>query len=334
MMTAAEVLNTLQALGATLRLGDAGQLRVNAPKGIITPDLQAAIKSHKTELLAVIAYDACERAWEIGDVAEAEKWALGFEAWASGVTFILPGDTPLGLPTGRWKRFDKCIEARFTRSELAWALAIAGNDSDIVRQAIADTENGGHEQTARGSAEQVTKMSQPMQLFTSHKSVEYYTPSMYVEAAREVMGGIDLDPASCPEAQVSIRASQFYIAQDDGLTRPWFGRVWLNPPYSTNASGSNQSAWSKKLVGEYLAGNVKEAILLVKSALGYKWFEELFARWPVCFARERIAFIKPDGTTDGPAKHGTAFFYFGPNLGKFKTVFSQFGRVILPESQM
>src|SRR4051794_31827362 len=64
---------------------------------------------------------------------------------------------------------------------------------------------------------------------------EYYTPDPYLDAVREVLGAIDLDPASCPEAQGTVRAARIYTAEDDGLVLPWFGRVFVNPPYARGA---------------------------------------------------------------------------------------------------
>lgn len=174
--------------------------------------------------------------------------------------------------------------------------------------------------------------SQPVEVtIFSHKSEEYYTPPEYVEAARKVMGTIDLDPASCEAAQRWIRAARFYTKEDNGLQHEWEGRCWLNPPYSKTNGKSNQATWSQKLINEYRSGRVSEAILLVKAALGYKWFEDFWCDWPVCFARERLSFIKADGSSDGQSKQGTAFFYFGESIEHFREVFSQFGRVIMPD---
>lgn len=57
------------------------------------------------------------------------------------------------------------------------------------------------------------------------------------------LGEFDLDPCSLPS---HIRpwntAKEHYWKEIDGLTKPWKGRVWLNPPY-----GSETFKWIRKL---------------------------------------------------------------------------------------
>jgi hypothetical protein len=64
---------------------------------------------------------------------------------------------------------------------------------------------------------------------------EWFTPAKYIAAARAVLGGIDLDPASNAIAQATVRAGRYYSKDDDGLAQPWHGRVWLNPVGRKNA---------------------------------------------------------------------------------------------------
>jgi phage N-6-adenine-methyltransferase len=154
----------------------------------------------------------------------------------------------------------------------------------------------------------------------SSKSDEYYTPSEYIDAAYRVMGVIDLDPATSEDAQEIVGATWYYSKEEDGLSKDWYGRVWLNPPFSKT------SVWVNKLEDQYKKGNVSEAILLCKAALGYKWFEGLWRRYPVVCARERIQFIGGPGK----AKQATAFVYMGPHVNRFIAIFGVYGRVILP----
>lgn len=175
---------------------------------------------------------------------------------------------------------------------------------------------------------QESKMSQPFQLIMSQDSEEWYTPEGYINLAREVMGGIDLDPATSALAQERIKATVFYTVEDDGLTQPWLGRVWLNPPYTKTGEASNAELWSSKLIQEYQAETVTEAILLVSNKAGYRWFEAVWDQAAACFARDLICFIRPDGFPAGKAKVGSVFFYFGPNLARFAEVFGRVGRVV------
>jgi len=43
------------------------------------------------------------------------------------------------------------------------------------------------------------------------------------------------DPASPPGGVPWIPARQHFSIEDDGLSQPWEGLVWLNPPYSAPA---------------------------------------------------------------------------------------------------
>jgi len=193
------------------------------------------------------------------------------------------------------------------------------------------------EDKARDKAKQMTETgsngaSQQTQVtMFSHESIEWYTPIEIIELARQVMGEIDLDPASSDEAQANIKARHHLTEKDDGLSLPWFGNVFLNPPYSKTNGRSNQEIWAEKLTAEYQKAHVTEAILLVKSALGYKWFEELWDNWPVCFVRRRLSFIKSNGDDEGESKQGTALFYIGNSLPKFIDAFSQLGRITTPD---
>lgn len=67
------------------------------------------------------------------------------------------------------------------------------------------------------------------------------------------MGGIDLDPASCAQANDIVRADRYYSIEDDGMTQPWFGRVWLNPPY-----GGQAEHFVERFIEFYVAGPSSE----------------------------------------------------------------------------
>jgi DNA N-6-adenine-methyltransferase (Dam) len=66
---------------------------------------------------------------------------------------------------------------------------------------------------------------------------QWFTPPEYLAAARQVMGGIDLDPATHPAAQQTIAADRFFTPKENGLLQEWHGRIWLNPPYSSLEAG-------------------------------------------------------------------------------------------------
>jgi hypothetical protein len=110
------------------------------------------------------------------------------------------------------------------------------------------------------------------ELLTQSNQNDWRTPRKFLDAARAVMGAIDLDPASSAEANETVRATRFYTEADDGLRQPWRGCVWLNPPY-----GGEARLFVERLLREYQVGNVTaDCALLNSHPTETKWFQELF----------------------------------------------------------
>jgi len=151
---------------------------------------------------------------------------------------------------------------------------------------------------------------------------EWFTPAQYVEAARTVMGGIDLDPASHPLAQETVNAARFYTAEDDGLAQPWHGRMWLNPPYAQPL----MAQFVQKMVAEYAAQRVTQAVMLTNNSTDTEWFHQAEAHAGLlCFTKGRIRFVDPDGSECEAPLQGQTFFYFGGELTRFREAFGAFG---------
>jgi ParB family chromosome partitioning protein len=114
--------------------------------------------------------------------------------------------------------------------------------------------------------------------------MEWWTPQPIIDAARAVMGGIDLDPASSAAANERVGATRLFTIADDGLTRAWGGRVWMNPPFYDNAR------FIRKLVAEHAAGHVTEACVITFASLDTAWARMLmcFPRW---YPEGRIAYV-------------------------------------------
>lgn len=146
---------------------------------------------------------------------------------------------------------------------------------------------------------------------------EWYTPMEIVEAARMVLGEIDLDPASSELANSVIKAKQFYTIEDSGLDKAWHGNIWLNPPYSSDLIVQ----FIDKLKSEIEAQNVREAIVLVNNATETQWFLKLAnTAAAVCFPTGRIKYWGPDGEKNSPLQ-GQAIVYIGEAVYKFRAEF-------------
>lgn len=186
----------------------------------------------------------------------------------------------------------------------------------IVERYIEDTEEAEEIPTISGALKEIKEAKKP-HVTNNSKDDEWYTPEQYIEAARLVMGSIDLDPASNEFANEVVRAGTYFDEETDGLMQEWFGNIWLNPPYST--------ALVKDFTDKLTNSEFEQAIVLVNNATETAWFRKMIDNASaVVFTTGRIKFRKRDGEHGTPLQ-GQAFIYFGDNFYAFLDEFRRFG---------
>lgn len=149
---------------------------------------------------------------------------------------------------------------------------------------------------------------------------EWYTPKEYIDAACQVLGHIDVDPASNPVANEVVRATTYYTAEDSGLDKDWKGTLWMNPPYESGLIGQ----FVEKLCDSYASGAVTKAVVLVNNATETRWFQSLAEQASaICFPKGRVKFWHPRKVA--VPLQGQAILFLGPKTDEFARAFSQFG---------
>lgn len=167
---------------------------------------------------------------------------------------------------------------------------------------------------------------------TSTSSEEWRTPPQVIEAARSALGHIDLDPATTEEANAAVKAHLIYDKRGNGLSLPWYGNVWCNPPYGKTGSKSTQGLWLDKAIAEVEEGNANAVVMLLAAHVGRKWFREVW-RHTACFFDERLKFIGEDGKPGDAPTHGNVAIMISRNVTMhrmFAIEFDRHGRIIEP----
>jgi phage N-6-adenine-methyltransferase len=130
----------------------------------------------------------------------------------------------------------------------------------------------------------------------SRTSDDYYTPKWLFDAL-----GIefDIDVASPPEGPWHTPCERFYTQADDGLSQPWHGTVWMNPPYS------NPKPWVAKWLEHE---NGCALVPFIKS----KWFQTLWDDDRTEFAYIRvIKFERVEKTMNNQAPFALGLWAIG-----------------------
>jgi len=99
------------------------------------------------------------------------------------------------------------------------------------------------------------------------KSVEHGTPpELFAQLAAE-FGPFDLDVAASDELHL---CDAYFTKELDGLSLPWFGTCWCNPPY-----GRGIKAWLRKAFAEVAAGRARRVVFLIPAATSTKWWHRM-----------------------------------------------------------
>ena len=152
----------------------------------------------------------------------------------------------------------------------------------------------------------------------SSRNDEWRTPRHIIDLAVQVMGAIDLDPAS-NDGDPWVPAARHFTRSDDGLNQSWLGRVFLNPPWS---SSSSPRPWVEKLLTEFDSDRVTEAVVVLPARVNTDWFA-LLAPHPRCFVRGRLQFSESAGS----APFATTIVYLGGDSALFSRKFRALGDV-------
>jgi hypothetical protein len=131
-------------------------------------------------------------------------------------------------------------------------------------------------------------------------SDDWYTPPAIFDALGLTF---DLDPCSPGEGHW-VPARSIFTKEDDGLSREWFGLVFMNPPFGGR---NGHVPWLRKFLAH---GN---GIAIVRAYTSSGWFHDELVPYAetILFPRGKTKFIRPDGSVGGSPGHGVVLIGMG-----------------------
>lgn len=126
---------------------------------------------------------------------------------------------------------------------------------------------------------------------------EWATPQEFFDQLTWVYGEFTLDPCA---TSANAKCKRFFTRKDDGLSQPWRGKVFMNPPY-----GREIGRWMRKAFEESLKGAF--VVCLVPARTDTRWWQDYAKRGHVHFLRGRLRF----GNARNAAPFPSAIVTFG-----------------------
>ena len=179
----------------------------------------------------------------------------------------------------------------------------------------------------------------------SSKNARWITPPHIIEMVKEILGVIDLDPASTKEANKIVGANRYFTEEDDGLIQDWGGgSFYINPPGGRTPADSihgyatlPQLFWNKLMRNHLENPSFAHAIFMVFNIEMFqtsqnKEFPSVL-EFPFCVPASRLKFIDPDsGQQSRNPTHANAIIYVPGNFNnmlRFESVFNNIGRTVI-----
>ena len=167
---------------------------------------------------------------------------------------------------------------------------------------------------------------------TNQKSNAWCTPPKYIEAINTFFeNNIDLDPCSNEFSLVKAKTN-FLLPFDDGISIDWnYKNIFVNPPYGSDRErGTTIKDWIRKCYEANTLYN-SEVLALVPVATNTRhWKDYIFGKAiGICFLYDTRLHFFIDGHKDEKgAPMSCAMIYWGKNIKKFVTIFSEFGAAL------
>lgn len=155
---------------------------------------------------------------------------------------------------------------------------------------------------------------------TQNSTDEWYTPKEILQA----LGPFDLDPCA-PLTPLWNTAAVMYNKNDDGLSKKWSGRVWLNPPYS------------RPLIERFIEkmSSHNNGIALLFNRCDSKLFQEhvLSKCSGILFLEKRIRFYRSNGIQGKSPGCGSLLVAYGQNNLNILKQCSLKGHLLIPTNR-
>lgn len=141
------------------------------------------------------------------------------------------------------------------------------------------------EKSVNGYAKMNTRV-----MFSSNTDL-WETPHEFFEELNDEFN-FTLDVCALPE---NAKCAQYYTPEEDGLSQPWTGVCWCNPPY-----GREIGKWVERAYGQTLQGTT--TVMLLPARTDTRWFHNyIYHNAEVRFIRGRLKFGNSNNSAPFPS---------------------------------